>query len=204
MKIKKTTIILYTLPLVILLLATVFVLHKCQSQPEEDSSTIVIAKTPVMIEDVKPIGELYLYTTVTEEFEKGSFMGSGYGSSLFGKGNGILKKRHDCVQVLRQQISFTINLDDVQYQEDSVSGIVQVTLPQVRFVQSTLHTWFKSDDEDEEAAVEYDATPLIRRVEQKIKRRYDTPANRAKATQKAKDVLTDIFSQCGITLVFKP
>ena len=203
MKKKIATIIRYTL-IILLLLAAAYIIRKCQSHSkDEETPQLTIADTPLMVEDVKPIGELYLYTTVTEDFEKGSFMGSGYGSSLFGEGNGILKKKHDCVQILRQQVSFTINLDDIVYKEDSLSDTIIVTMPPVHFIQSTLHSWFKSDNENEEGAVKYDASPLIDKVEAKIRRKYDTAANRAKATQKAQDVLTDIFRQCDKELVFK-
>lgn len=199
---KKATLIKYTVLLLILLLATLFIARRCRHQPQAEEPTLTIADTPLTVEDVKPIGELYLYTTVTEDFEKGSFMGSGYGSSLLGEGNGILKKKHHCVQILRQQVSFTINLDEVVYEEDSASNIVFVTLPPVQFVQSTIHSWFKSDNEDEEGAVKYDASPLIDRVEAKIRKKYDTAVARAQATEKAKNVLTDIFQSCGKELIF--
>ena len=200
---KKATIIKYTILLILFLLATIFVVFQCNRQPQEEEQTLTIANTPLRIEDVKPVGELYLYTTITEDFEKGTFMGSGYGSSLFGEGNGLLKKEHTCVQILRQQISFTIRLDDIKYEEDSTTNVIRVTLPPVQFQQSTLHSWFKSDNENEEGAVKYDATPLIRKVEAKIRKRYNTPEHRSKATQKAKDVLTDIFHQCGKEIIFK-
>ena len=68
--------------------------------------------------------------------------------------------------------------------------------------QSTLSSWFKSDDEDEESAVQFDAKPLIQKVERKIKNRYDTPENRTKAEEKAKQTITDFLKQCGKVAVF--
>jgi hypothetical protein len=169
----------------------------------QDTDDITLKDTPTIIESTRPIGILYLYTTVTEDYAKDSFWGSGIGSSVIGKNNGLFKKKHDCVQILRQQVSLTMDLDKVKYQPVENSDTVLVTLPDVTFTQSTISSWFKSDDEDEESAVQYDAKPLIQRVEHKIKNRYDTPENSCKAEDKAKETITDFLKQCGKVAVFE-
>ena len=87
---KKATLIKYAVLLLILLLATLFIVRRCRHQPQAEEPTLTIADTPLTVEDVKPIGELYLYTTVTEDVETGSFMGSGYGSSSSGLESGLI------------------------------------------------------------------------------------------------------------------
>ena len=169
----------------------------------QDTDEITLKDTPAVIEATRPIGILYLYTTVTEDYAKDSFYGSGIGSSVLGKDNGLFKKKHDCVQILKQQVSLTMDLDKVKYEPLENSDTVFVCLPDVEFSQSTLSSWFKSDDEDEESAVQYNAKPLIQRVENKIRTRYNTPENRAKAEAKAKETIADFLKQCGKVAVFR-
>ena len=168
----------------------------------QDTDDITLKDTPAVIEATRPIGVLYLYTTVTEDYTKDAFYGSGIGSSVLGKDNGLFKRKHDCVQILRQQVSLTMDLDKVKYTPKENSDTVFVCLPDVEFSQSTLSSWFKSDDEDEESAVQYNAEPLIQRVENKIRTRYNTPENRAKAEIKAQQTIADFLKQCGKTAVF--
>ena len=184
----------------ILLIAGVVLLSKILHKADADELTL--KNTPAVIESTRPIGILYLYTTVTEDYAKDSFYGSGIGSSVLGKDNGILKKKHDCVQILRQQVSLTMDMDKVKYQPKENSDTVFVCLPTVDFTQSTLNAWFKSDSESEESAVQYDAKTLIKRVERKIEARYNTPQNRKKAEEKAKQTISDFLKQCGKVAVF--
>ena len=186
--------------IIILLVAGVVLLSKILHKTDADELTL--KDTPTVIESTRPIGILYLYTTVTEDYAKDSFYGSGIGSSVLGKDNGILKKKHDCVQILKQQVSLTMDMDKVKYQPKENSDTVFVCLPAVDFTQSTLNAWFKSDSESEESAVQYDAKQLIQRVERKIEARYNTPQNRKKAEAKAKQTISDFLKQCGKVAVF--
>lgn len=195
---NKKTIIYATI--IILLIAGVALISKIAHKTDTDE--ITLKDTPAVIEATRPIGILYLYTTVTEDYAKDAFYGSGVGSSVLGKNNGLFKRKHDCVQILRQQVSLTMDLDKVQYQPIEGTDTVKVCLPEVEFSQSTLSSWFKSDSEAEESAVQFDAKPLIQRVENKIKIRYNTPENRCKAEEKAKETIADFLKQCGKTAVF--
>ena len=186
--------------IIILLIAGVTLISKITHKTDSDELTL--KDTPAVIEATRPIGVLYLYTTVTEDYAKDAFYGSGIGSSVLGKDNGLFKRKHDCVQILRQQVSLTMDLDKVQYHPIEGTDSVQVCLPEVEFTQSTLSSWFKSDSEAEESAVQFDAKPLIQRVENKIKLRYNTPENRIKAEKKAKETITDFLKQCGKVAVF--
>jgi len=186
---------------IILLVAAVALWSRLSHRQNPDE--ITLKDTPAVIEATRPIGILYLYTTVTEDYAKDSFYGSGIGSSVLGKDNGLFKKKHDCVQILKQQVSLTMDLDKVRYEPLENSDTVLVCLPDVEFSQSTLFSWFKSDDEDEESAVQYNAKPLILRVENKIRTRYNTPENRTKAEAKAKETIADFLKQCGKVAVFR-
>ena len=188
---------------IIIVLASATVVLLSRLTHRQDADDITLKNTPAVIEATRPIGILYLYTTVTEDYAKDSFYGSGIGSTVLGKDNGLFKKRHDCVQILKQQVSLTMDLDKVRYEPSENSDTVFVCLPDVEFSQSTLSSWFKSDDEDEERAVQYNAKPLIQRVENKIRTRYNTPENRTKAEAKAKETITDFLKQCGKTAVFR-
>ena len=185
----------------IILLAAGVVLWSRLSH-RQDTNDITLKDTPSVIESTRPIGILYLYTTVTEDYTKDSFYGSGIGSSVLGKENGLFKRKHDCVQILRQQVSLTMDLDKVRYEPKENSDTVFVHLPDVEFTQSTLSSWFKSDNEDEENAVAFDAKPMIQRVENKIRTRYNTPENRAKAEAKAQKTIAEFLKQCGKVAVF--
>ena len=159
-------------------------------------------ETATVIEATRPVGILYLYSTITEDYAKDSFWGSGLGSSILGKDNGLLKRKHDCVQILKQQVNLTMDLDKIRYEVVGNSDTVMVYLPDVEFSQSTLSSWFKSDNENEEGAVQYNASPLIKRVERRIEARYNTPENRRKAEEQAKSILAGFLKQCGKTAVF--
>ncbi len=185
---------------IILLVAGVALFSKITHKT--DSEVITLKDTPAVIEATRPIGILYLYTTVTEDYVKDAFWGSGVGSSVLGKNNGLFKKKHDCVQILKQQVNLTMDLDKVQYSPIEGTDTVQVCLPDVDFSQSTLSSWFKSDSEAEESAVQFDAKPMIQRVERKIELRYNTPENRCKAEEKAKETIAEFLKQCGKTAVF--
>lgn len=186
---------------IILLVAGVALLSRYMHR--QDTEELTLKDTPAVIEATRPIGILYLYTTVTEDYVKDAFWGSGVGSSVLGKNNGLFKRKHDCVQILRQQVSLTMDLDKVEYRPVENSDTVLVRLPDIEFSQSTLSSWFKSDSEAEESAVQFDAKPLIQRVEQKIENRYNTPKNRCKAEEKARTTISDFLKQCGKTAVFQ-
>lgn len=186
--------------ILVLLTAAVCLLSRLNSR--KNSEEIRLEETATVIEATRPVGILYLYSTITEDYAKDSFWGSGLGSSILGKDNGLLKRKHDCVQILKQQVNLTMDLDKIRYEVVGNSDTVMVYLPDVEFSQSTLSSWFKSDNENEEGAVQYNASPLIKRVERRIEARYNTPENRRKAEEQAKSILAGFLKQCGKTAVF--
>ncbi|MBP5205348.1 MAG: DUF4230 domain-containing protein [Bacteroidales bacterium] len=186
--------------ILVLLTAAVCLLSRLNSR--KNSEEIRLEETATVIEATRPVGILYLYSTITEDYAKDSFWGSGLGSSILGKDNGLLKRKHDCVQILKQQVNLTMDLDKIRYEVVGNSDTVMVYLPDVEFSQSTLSSWFKSDNENEEGAVQYNASPLIKRVERRIEARYNTPENRRKAEEQAKSIIAGFLKQCGKTAVF--
>lgn len=186
--------------LICLVLAAFCLYSKFSSKDDPDA--IKIEDTPAVIESTRPIGVLYLYTAVVEEYANDAFYGSGIGSSLLGKGNGVLKRKHSCVQILKQQVNLTMDMNSVKYEPIANTDTVIVSLPDVDFSQSTIGSWFKSDSESEERAVEYDSKPLIERVERKIESKYNTIDNRNKARQQAENVLSEFLQREGKIAVF--
>lgn len=186
--------------ILVFLTAAVCLLSRLSLSRSEND--IRLEETATVIEATRPVGILYLYSTITEEYAKDSFWGSGLGSAILGKDNGILKRKHDCVQILKQQVNLTMDLDKIRYQMVGNSDTVMVFLPDVEFSQSTLSSWFKSDNENEEGAVQYNASSLIKRVERRIEARYNTPENRRRAEEQAKSIIAEFLKQCGKTAVF--
>lgn len=184
------------------LIAILLIFHATRYFVKKYTSTQIppvgmsIASTPAMVENIRPVGELYLFTAITEDVAKDTFMGSGF------LGTGLWAKKHLCLQLLRQQVSFTMDMSKVKYETDSITNTLRITLPEPKFVQSTIYSWFKSDNENEEGAVGYDASPLIDKIEARIRHRYNTPQNRAAAIKNAQDILTSIFEPCGKQIIF--
>jgi len=164
-------------------LAAIYFVVRCIDAGSQDDD-IVIKETPVVIESIKPIGELYAYTAITEDFAIDNVEKIGFFSRNYYK----------AVQTLRMQVSYIIDLDSVDYLPQQGTDTVLVRLPRPRYVQSGQGGNFLCEIE----ADDYDAAKAIGIVEQKIKSKYDTPDNRAKALAHAKEVLTTFVLQCGL------
>lgn len=165
------------------LLALIYFVVRCidASAEEED---IAIQPTPVVIESIKPIGELYAFTAITEDFSIDQIEKVGFFSRNYYK----------AVQTLRMQVSFVMNLDSVTYQPIEGTDTVVVRLPQLRYIQSAQGGNLLCEVE----VVNFNASHAISVAEQKIRSKYDTPANRQRAMQHVHEVLTTFVTQCGM------
>ena len=106
-----------------LLAAVYFVVRCIDSQATDD---IDIKDTPITINDIKPIGELYAYTAITEDFTIDNVEKVGF----------FTRKYYKAVQTLRMQVSYVMNLDSVSYQPLEGTDTVVVSLPPLRYVQT--------------------------------------------------------------------
>ena len=187
---KKESILqtVNTLARLLCLLAIVYfalrALDACEQQDD-----IAIEDTPVVIESIKPIGELYAFTAITEDFSIDNVEKVG----LF------RKTYYKAVQTLRMQVSYVLNLDSVTYQRKEGTDTVVVRLPELRYMQSSQGGRLLCEVE----MANYDAASAISVVEEKIRSKYDTPENRKKALQHVHEVLSTFVVQCGLRPVFE-
>lgn len=155
---------------------------------------ITLEQTPIDIEAVRPRGELYVATAVIEDYV------SEYSTEFH---FGLIPEPHSCVQMLRQKVSYVIDLEEVRYIAD-VPGTVIVELPPLRYVASTQDSPFMSDDEDFWMDNMPSTNDMKREVEEKIRQRFDTPENRRKAERNAEDCLRLLLSRLGYEVRFMP
>lgn len=164
-------------------------LHADDTPPE-----VTLQPTLATIEDVRPRGRLYVCTAVVEDFvtRQNTEMHVG-----------IFPEKHSCVQVLKQKVSFRIDLDKVRYTLDTLNVVI-VELPPIDYVASTQESPFMSDDEDYWREALPSTNGLKRQVENKIRRRFDTEANRKKARRYAEEAVSDLFWKLGYETQFVP
>lgn len=171
------------------LVAAVYFVVKCIDAQEADDE-LALQPTPVVINDIKPIGELYAFTAITEDFTIDNVEKVG----LF------RKSYYKAVQTMRMQVSYVLSLDSVDYQPLGQSGdTIRVRLPQLRYVQTAQGGNFLCEVE----VSNYNANRAIGIVEKKIKSKYDTPLNRQKAMTHVREVITSFVNQCGKVPLFE-
>lgn len=187
----KLAIAMIAVVLVMIMVAVV--VGQCSSSDEKHPE-IVIEDTPILIEDIRPKGELYVCTSLVEDYtiERRTEMHLG-----------ILPEKHSCIQILRQKISYRIDLDKVCYVPDTLNVMI-VEMPPVEYTASTQSSPFISDDEDYWIKELPNTNGLKAKVERQIRRRFDTDANRKKAEQYAEEALSELLGKLGYEARFKP
>lgn len=179
---------IYQLVKLIALLAVVYFVVRCIDARQQDDD-IEIRDTPAVIESIKPIGELYAYTAITEDFAIDNVEKVGFFSRSYYK----------AVQTLRMQVSYVMDLDSVKYDVKTGTDTVVVRLPKLRYIQSEQGGRLLCEVEVED----FDASRAISVAEQKIRSKYDTPANYEKAMVHAREVIATFVQQCGLIPVFE-
>lgn len=148
-----------------------------------------IAATPIDILEVKPVGKLYVYTTEMEDY----YMDVVENVGLF------TKDYLRCAQIVRQQISWVVDLDQVEYSVVENSDTVHVKMPRPRFDEPKTHgAWFFSPIEKED----YDDNQLIGIVKKKIKNKYYKAEYEEIANQKAQKIIGDFVKACNKEPIF--
>lgn len=170
------------------LIVAFYCLHRCASY-YDGPRDLPLEPTAAVIEDIKPIGELYVLTAITEDFEIDVMEDRGFFITTYPK----------CIQILRQQVSFVLNLDSVDYIPREGTDTVVVRMPQLTFVQSNKGGQFICEAERSD----YDASRLIGMVEHTIKRKYATTQNYEQAMSNARQVLEAFVRQTGRIPVFE-
>ena len=165
-----------------------------QMAREDEPEEIVLQDTPIDIESVRPKGELYVCTALAEDYAT---------RNATEMHLGMFPERHSCVQMLKQKVSFKIDLEKVQYTVDTLNVMI-VQIPEPVYVASTQDSPFMSDDEDYWNETLKSTNGLKKEAEQKIRKRFDTDENRAKATRYAEAALRELLRQLGYEARFAP
>jgi len=186
-RIMSVIAVIFAIATVILL--TGFLFKACKARAN-NTGQVQIEKTPAVIEDIKPVGEIYLQSLVAEDFvtkqEKEYHLH-------------LIPEDHSCVQILSQKVSYKLDLSKVTYIQDS-TDVVKVIMPEVEYVASTQDSKFMSDDESYWKAT--DTNIMKAQVANKIKQKYDTAEARRRANENAKNVITELLGKFGFKVEF--
>lgn len=162
--------------------------------PSNDSQSIKIQPSTITVESIRPRGELYVCTAVVEDYV------IRHATEMH---VGLFPEQHSCVQVLKQKVSFKIDLNKVRYVQDTLNVLI-VEMPNVEYVASTQDSPFLSDDEDFWRENMRSTNGMKQEVERKIRHRFDTETNRRKASRYAETALSNIIRKMGYEVRFVP
>ena len=173
----------------LVVLAVVWIVN-WMSEKEEG---IVLEDTLSVIEDVRPRGEIYVCSSLIEDYA----VRRETDRTLL-----LMEKEHLCVQTMVQKCSYVVDLDKVEYEAIDSTRTVRVKMPKPQYVASTQSTSFMSDDSNYWAKKMPSANGMKREVEAKIKRSFDTEENRRKAERYAEDAISEVLRQLGFDVEF--
>jgi hypothetical protein len=188
--------VVLTVTLVVLTLVLGFAVYGVRklSMANAGRQDVVLQQSPIDIEAVRPRGELYVGTAIIEDYV------NQYQTEFH---LGIVPEPHNCIQMLRQKCSYVIDLEQVRYITDT-PGTVIVELPPLRYVATTQDSPFMSDDEDYWAEAMPSTNDMKRKVEDKIRQRFDTAENREKAQRNAEASISLLLRKLGYEARFAP
>jgi hypothetical protein len=169
--------------LAIIVLAIVL-LSKCM---HTNDNTISIEPTPNEIRQIMPQNELYVATALIEDYT--TLQQTEYHF-------GVFPEEHSCVQILRQKVSYKLDLSKVEYTPRE-NHIMEVRMPELAYTASTQASQFISDNESYWSEALPSTNELRHKVEQQIRTQFDTPENRQKAILFAQEAITHILTQLG-------
>ena len=154
----------------------------------------MLIPTTAQIVSIMPCGELYVATSVIEDFT--SEQATEYHFGLF-------PEEHTCALIMQQKVSYVIDMDSVKY-DVQADGHILVTLPQPRFTASTRNIRFISDNEGFWRERKTDTSDMKTKVAEQIRYRFDTPEHRQQATLYAREAIAHILNQLNYEADFRP
>ena len=169
--------------LAIIVLAIVL-LSKCM---HTNDNTVSIEPTPNEIRKIMPQNELYVATALIEDYT--TLQQTEYHF-------GVFPEEHSYVQILRQKVSYKLDLSKVEYTPRD-NHIMEVRMPELAYTASTQASQFISDNESYWSEALPSTNELRHKVEQQIRTQFDTPENRQKAILFAQEAITHILTQLG-------
>ena len=155
--------------------------------------TIPMEETMSSIEAVRLRGEVYVCSALIEDYT----MRKATEENLF-----WADEEHSCVQTMTQKCSYKIDLDRVEYEPVDSLRKVRVKLPPVEYVATTQSAAFLSDDSNFWAERLPNTNEMKRKVEEQIRRRFDTAKNRRKAEQFAEEAISEVMGKMGYEVEF--
>lgn len=159
---------------------------------EPEHRQIVLEETPIQIEAVRPKGEMYVASSVIEDYTT---------MQKTEKKLGLFPKEHSCVQILRQKCSYVLNLDSIEYIPDGEKRVL-VRLPKLEYVASTQKSPFMSDDEDYWTVALPSTNGMKAKVAKQIKQKFCTDENEKKAMRYAEQNVTVLLKKLGYEVEF--
>ena len=160
---------------------------------KRDATDLPMEDTLASIEAVRPKGEIYVCSSVIEDYA----LERATEHNIFWS-----DVEHSCVQTMTQKCSYVIDLDKVEYAVVDSAKVVRVTLPPLTYVASTQSTSFLSDDGNYWANRLSSTNALKEKVEAQIKRRFDTQQNRRKAERFAEEAISEVLEKLGYETEF--
>lgn len=177
---------------IIILSAIAIIISKIVFNSKTDNPEVAIEDTPILIESVKPKGELYVCTSIMEEYVR---------REKTEKHLGVIPEKHTLVQIVRQKCSYIIDLDKIKYEQTS-NDTVYVHLPELEYVASTQDSPFISDDESYWIKEMPNTNALKSEAERKIRKSFETPENKKKANHYAEAAVGQLLKQLGFNAIF--
>lgn len=177
---------------IIILSAIAIIISKIVFNSKTDNPEVAIEDTPILIESVKPKGELYVCTSIMEEYVR---------REKTEKHLGVIPEKHTLVQIVRQKCSYIIDLDKIKYEQTS-NDTVYVHLPELEYVASTQDSPFISDDESYWIKEMPNTNALKSEAERKIRKSFETPENKKKANLYAEAAVGQLLKQLGFNVIF--
>ena len=174
----------------VVVVMVIVLLSKCM---QSSDGTISIEPTPNEIQRMMPQNELYVATALIEDYT--TMQQTEYHL-------GVFPEEHSCVQILRQKVSYRLDLSKVEYTPKE-NRIMEVRMPELAYTASTQASLFISDDETYWSEALPSTNELRRKVEQQIRTQFDTPENRQKAILYAQEAIIHILSQLGYQAEFE-
>jgi hypothetical protein len=159
----------------------------------DEVETLPMEGTMASIEEVKPRGELYVCSALIEDYTTQRAIEH----NLLWEDD-----THSCVQTMTQKCSYKIDLDRVEYEPVDSLRKVRVKLPPVEYVATTQSAAFLSDDSNFWAERLPNTNEMKRKVEEQIRRRFDTAKNRRKAEQFAEEAISEVMGKMGYEVEF--
>ena len=189
-RLLKGTSLLILVGILAVVIMVIVLLSKCMQSSDD---AITIEPTPNEIQRIMPQNELYVATALIEDYA--TLQQTEYHL-------GVFPEEHSCVQILRQKVSYRLDLSKVEYTPKE-NRIMEVRMPELAYTASTQASQFISDDETYWSEALPSTNELRRKVEQQIRTQFDTPENRQKARLYAQETIIHILSQLGYQAEFE-